>query len=71
MMNGCIAVLNAGSSSIKFALHDAAADGAARFRGQVQGIGSQPSLAVRDHAGYVVLERSWPAEGFGHDAATR
>ena len=71
MMNGCIAVLNAGSSSIKFALHDAAADGAAHFRGQVQGIGSQPSLAVRDHAGYVVLERSWPAEGFGHDAATR
>jgi len=71
MTNGCIAVLNAGSSSIKFALHDAGADGAARFRGQVQGIGSQPSLAVRDHAGDVVIERNWPAEGFDHDSATR
>jgi len=71
MTNSCIGVLNAGSSSIKFALHDAAEDGAARLRGQIQGIGVKPNLVVRDHAGYVVLERTWPPEGFGHEAATR
>jgi len=34
-MHGMIAVLNAGSSSIKFALHDAAANGPASLRGQI------------------------------------
>ena len=33
---GCIAVLNAGSSSIKFALYEAGHDGALLFRGQVE-----------------------------------
>src|SRR3954447_9696393 len=70
-MKDCIAVLNAGSSSIKFALHDAAEDGAAHFRGQIQSIGLKPSLFVRNQTGETVLERSWPAEGFDHDAATR
>ena len=38
-MTGCIAVLNAGSSSIKFALYEAGRDGALLFRGQVERIG--------------------------------
>ena len=70
-MSGTIAVLNAGSSSIKFALHEAAEDGAAHLRGQIQGIGSKPSLAVRDATGNIVLERNWSADGFDHAAATR
>ena len=45
-MPDVILVLNAGSSSIKFALHDAAATGPASLRGQIQGIGGKPSLAV-------------------------
>ncbi|KAA5610245.1 acetate/propionate family kinase [Rhodovastum atsumiense] len=67
---GCIVVLNAGSSSIKFAIHAAEADGVARFRGQVQGIGSRPHLGIRDQAGRTVQEREWPAQGFDHHAAT-
>ena len=68
-MTAPIAVLNAGSSSIKFAIHDIDA-GPARFRGQIQSIGLKPNLSVKDHAGETVLERSWPSEGFGHEAAT-
>ena len=36
---GCIAVLHAGSSSIKFALYEAGHDGALLFRGQVERLG--------------------------------
>ena len=39
---GCIAVLNAGSSSIKFAIYDAHDDGTELFHGQVEGIGTSP-----------------------------
>ena len=38
---GCIAVLNAGSSSIKFALYEAGTDGPLLFRGQVEQIGAR------------------------------
>ena len=70
-MRGMIAVLNAGLSSIKFALHEAATNGPASLRGQIQGIGSKPSLAVRNAASEILAEQSWPAEGFDHSAATR
>ncbi|KAA5609226.1 acetate/propionate family kinase [Rhodovastum atsumiense] len=70
-MQGCIAVLNAGSSSIKFAIYDAGADAPARFRGQIQSIGLKPELLVRDRDGNEVLRGSWPADGFDHDAATQ
>ena len=68
-MTAPIAVLNAGSSSIKFAIYDAQGE-AMRFQGQVQSIGIKPSLTVRDHAGETVLERHWPAEGFDAGIAT-
>lgn len=64
-----IAVLNAGSSSIKFAIYDAQGE-AMRFQGQVQGIGVRPGLTVRNHAGETVLERTWPNAGFDAGIAT-
>jgi len=69
-MQGSIAVLNAGSSSIKFALYTAGRAEAALFRGQIEQIGVSPRLKVADAGGKSVAERSWPAEGFDHHAAT-
>ena len=69
-MPDCIAVINAGSSSIKFALY-AAHDEALLFRGQIESIGISPRLKVRDAAGTTVAEQSWPPAGFDHGAATQ
>ena len=66
----CVAVINAGSSSIKFAIHGLH-EGPSQFRGQIEKIGIAPALKVRDAVGKTVLERTWPADGFDHDAATR
>ncbi|NEX92182.1 acetate/propionate family kinase [Caulobacter sp. 17J65-9] len=68
-MEGRIAVLNAGSSSIKFALYEAGG-GDQLFRGKVEGIGVNPRLNISDGQGETVAERSWPAAGFDHAAAT-
>ncbi len=70
-MSGCVAVINAGSSSVKFALYEASNDAATLFRGQISGIGVSPHLHVKDAQGGTLLERTWPADGFNHDAATR
>lgn len=70
-MADCIAVINAGSSSVKFALYEAAGDVPMLFRGQVEGIGVAPHMKMADAKGAGVAERNWPAEGFSHDAATR
>jgi acetate kinase len=70
-MSGCIAVINAGSSSVKFALYEATEDLSVLFRGQVEGIGVDPRLNVKNAEGSTLIERSWPADGFDHDAATR
>ena len=67
---GCIAVLNAGSSSIKFALYESGGDGALLFRGQIERIGAGPHLEVRDAAGTVVAERRWPGGALDHHGAT-
>jgi acetate kinase len=68
-MTDCIAVLNAGSSSIKFAIHGVK-DGPVQFRGQVEAIGVAPALKVRDAAGKIVAEQTWPSDGLNHEAAT-
>ncbi|MGH7122084.1 MAG: acetate/propionate family kinase [Acetobacteraceae bacterium] len=68
---GCIAVLNAGSSSIKFAAYDIGLLDAALFRGQVEKIGLAPVLRVEGALGEVLGERSWPADSRDHDGATR
>jgi acetate kinase len=70
-MSGCVAVINAGSSSVKFALCEASSDAAILFRGQISGIGVSPHLNVEDAKGGTLMERTWPADGFNHDAATR
>ena len=69
-MTDCIVTLNAGSSSIKFAIHGLD-DGPARFQGQVEAIGVAPALKARDAAGNVVADQTWPADGFDHETATR
>jgi len=67
---GCIAVLNAGSSSIKFALYEAGCAGALLFRGQVERLGLAPHLKAADASGAVVAERNWQQGGLDHRAAT-
>lgn len=67
---GCIAVLNAGSSSIKFALYDSGADVALLYRGQIERIGVGPHLEVRDAAGKVVAEKRWSDDALDHHGAT-
>jgi acetate kinase len=62
-MTEAVLVLNAGSSSIKFAVFVAGDDSEPDllFKGQLEGIGSDPSFAVRDGRGEVVEERDeWP-----------
>jgi acetate kinase len=59
----CIAVVNAGSSSIKFGLYGSGPDLAVLRRGKIEGLGVAPRLEVADAEGAVVAERSWaPAE---------
>jgi acetate kinase len=68
--SGCIAVLNAGSSSIKFAIYDAHDDGTELFHGQVEGIGTLPRLQVNKADGTVVATRDWPDRALDHRGAT-
>jgi acetate kinase len=67
---GCIAVLNAGSSSIKFALYEAGHDGALLFRGQVERLGQEPRLHATNAQGDSVADRTWPSGGLDHRSAT-
>jgi acetate kinase len=69
-MSGRIATLNAGSSSIKFALYEVGDGQDLLFRGQVKQIGVSPNLQVEDADGKRIAEQTWPAEGFDHRAAT-
>lgn len=68
-MAGCVAALNAGSSSIKLAIYDIDRMGHSLFHGHVEQIGVSPKLRVCDARGEVVAEESWPAEGFTHQIA--
>jgi acetate kinase len=70
-MSRSIAVINAGSSSVKFALYDTEMGERCSFRGQVEGIGVKPRLKVADADGRVVEERNVAAQGFDHGAAMR
>ena len=70
-MADVIAVLNAGSSSIKFSLF-VLRDNQAELlaRGQTEGIYTAPRFVAKDKEGKVMAEKSWP-EGtkLGHDGA--
>ena len=70
-MTNTIAVINAGSSSVKFALYEAGPAELCLFRGQVEGIGVAPRLKVTNAAGGVVEERDFAMQDFDHGSATR
>jgi acetate kinase len=56
-----ILTLNAGSSSLKFALFEVrGAALALTAKGQVEGIGVAPHMIARDSAGVILTERHWP-----------
>ena len=66
-----VAVINAGSSSIKFSLFTATAgELALAARGQTEGLFTAPRFAAKDASGAVIAEKSW-GEGtkLGHDGA--
>ena len=70
-MERAIAVLNAGSSSLKFSIFfDRDGQLQPVFRGQLDGLFTTPRFLVRDQAGETVGERIWP-EGtrLGHEGA--
>ena len=71
-MTGAIAVLNSGSSSVKFQLYRAGQDGPA-IRGQAEGIHTSPKLKAVDAAGTTIIEGGWVAraEGCHGDALDR
>jgi acetate kinase len=66
-----IAVINAGSSSIKFALFQADGEQHLLFGGQIEQIGVAPRLTVKDSHGEEMLEQSWGAKDLDHRSATR
>lgn len=68
-MAQCIAVVNAGSSSVKFGFYDSEGDETLLLRGAVEQIGVSPTLSASDGEGNDLVERSWPSEGFGHAQA--
>jgi len=66
-----IAVMNAGSSSIKFALFDHDEAQSLLFRGQVENIGVAPRLGVEGPDGEKVAEHEWGARELDHKSATK
>ncbi|HEY5713449.1 MAG TPA: acetate/propionate family kinase [Allosphingosinicella sp.] len=70
-MSGCIAVLNAGSSSIKCALFEAGGEEKLLFKGQIEQIGVSPRMRIVGADGAEAAAQSWDAEGFDHGAGTR
>jgi acetate kinase len=70
-MADVIAVLNAGSSSVKFSLFVVRGDALdLHVRGQIEGIDTAPHFVAKRHDGVKTTEKSWP-EGakLGHDGA--
>jgi acetate kinase len=64
----CIAVLNAGSSSIKLAVYSAAAQPELLLKGRFEGIGATPKSLVFDSDGALIAEQETGA--VDHDEAT-
>lgn len=73
-MNEVILTVNAGSSSIKFALFEAGGDEPElAAKGQVEGIGSAPHFVAKDATGNPLAESYWEpvGKGGGHTRAFR
>jgi acetate kinase len=60
---GAVLTLNAGSSSVKFAVFDhmaaGAPDGRATLRGELENLGAAPHLRATDAAGRILIEQTW------------
>jgi acetate kinase len=67
---GSILVLNAGSSSLKFALFAAVPALPALLRGEISELESAPHLVAHDRAGRLLAEQRWPAVADQTFAAT-
>lgn len=73
-MTDAVLTLNAGSSSLKFALFEAdpgagPEDLRVLARGQVEGLGEAPHLSARGADGQIVEDRVWPdGAGLAHEA---
>ena len=70
-MSDAIAVLNAGSSSLKFSLFAERGDALElTVRGQIEGLHTAPRFVAKDRHGKTLGEKSW-ADGvkLGHDGA--
>jgi acetate kinase len=52
-------VLNAGSSSLKFALYDVAASLTETMRGEIENLDSAPHLLARDKSGATMADQHW------------
>jgi acetate kinase len=70
MPESCIAVVNAGSSSIKFGVYQADHGQPMLFRGKIDGVGVSPRLRVADAGGTTLAERSWKADELDQRSAT-
>lgn len=69
-MSRLILTLNAGSSSIKFALYDAGEEGLTQtHKGQVEGIGSAPHFVAKSVGGQLLAESYWEAASIGQGHA--
>jgi acetate kinase len=62
-MSDCIAVINAGSSSVKFAIYEPG-EVIALYRGQVEGIGTAPRLRIVNAKGEAMADRTWSPDSF-------
>jgi len=67
MMASRLLTLNAGSSSLKFAIYDATPELSLRLSGQVSGLDGTPRLRVSTGAGGAAVDESWSGE-LGLDA---
>ncbi|MBF9232398.1 acetate/propionate family kinase [Microvirga alba] len=66
------AVINAGSSSLKFQIFEISnlAEPRVVYRGFFEGLGEQAHLIVKDHCGLLAAKQTWnPDERFGHGEA--
>jgi len=71
-MSRQIAVINAGSSSIKFAVfNEGGRDQELMFRGQIENIGVAPKLHVEKPDGEKLVENEWGAKDLDHRLATK
>jgi acetate kinase len=66
-----IAVINSGSSSIKFAVFQAASPPMLVLKGQIEGIGATPRAKLSDADCKLLVEENFQGAGFDHAAATQ